>query len=214
MANYFEAAIPEPYRILGLALKPLSIGRYRLLSRFECGFVADKEQSIGIADLLIGLLICSMRCDEFLKFAESPNFSKEVAKWGRKVSSSPFIGMIPLIGRTWRRKHGWNAIEKINLFKKYLESSAQVPAYIQEDDASGDSAAHWSQSIEVILRSELNWTNEEINEQPISKAISDYFKWAENKGAIRLLTVDQLAGGEENAKIWARIGKQGGENGT
>ena len=42
--------------------------------------------------------------------------------------------------------------------------------------------------MEVILRGELGWSEEEINERPLSKALSDYFKWAENKGQIRLMT--------------------------
>lgn len=209
MQDYFQAAIPEPYRILGLRLKPLSLGRYRLLNRFECAFVAEGEAKAGMNDLILGVLICSMRCDEFLQFLESKEFSKSVRAWGRKITSSPIIGHIPFIGKWWRKNHGFNVIQKIGLFKSYIEQSSKTPAYAQEnEETGGPSASHWSQAIEVVLRGELGWTAEEINEQPLSKAMADYFKWAENKGILKLLTEEEMAHGEANAL--AMMGVQSG----
>lgn len=157
-------------------------------------------------DLIIGVLICSMRCEEFLEFIESPDFSKQVRAWGKKVTSSPIIGRIPFLGKAWRRHHGFNVIEKIGLFKRYVEQSSRVPAYAQEsEETGGPSGAHWSQAIEVVLRGELGWTCQEINEQPLTKAMADYFKWAENKGILRLLTEDELASGEANAAAMSGI---------
>jgi hypothetical protein len=151
-------------------------------------------------DLIIGILICSMRCEEFLEFIESKDFAKEVRRWGKKVTSSPILGRIPFFGKWWRKNHGFNVIEKIGLFKRYIAQASHVPAYAQErEESGGPSGAHWSQAIEVVLRGELGWTSEEINEQPLTKAMADYFKWAENNGILRILTEEELACGEANA---------------
>src|SRR5438876_959627 len=109
-AAYFQAAIPEPFTILGLRLKPLSLGRYRLLKRFGCAFVAEEETGANIEDLIIGVLVCSMRCDEFIEWAHSKHFAKDIKRWGKRVSRVGVIGwigrrLIPPLGRWWRKRH-------------------------------------------------------------------------------------------------------------
>jgi len=191
--SYFQAAIPEPFRILGLKLKSFSLGRYLLLKRFDCAFVSDEEVQAGISDLLLGLSVCSMRVDEFLAGLESGDIAGDIAKWGKKVCPLAWLGRIPLFGRWWRKNHAPNLVEKMGLFKSYLEAGSETPKYWNEGGECRSSGAHWSHAVEVVLRSELGWTSEEINEAPLTKALSDYYKFAENQGLIRLMTPDEIA---------------------
>jgi len=191
-APYFVAAIPEPFRILGLQLKPLSLGRYRLMHRFDCAFVADEDRTAGIADLLLGVLICSMRCDEFLTFLGSKGFSRQMRQWSKRVCPVGFFSWIPFVRKWSGRRNRFNILEKILLFKKYIEEHSKVPKYWDLSDNCEGSGAHWAQGMEVTLRGEVGWSKEEIDEQPLSKGISDYFKYLENQGAIRLMTAYDL----------------------
>lgn len=214
-AAYFTAAVPEPYRILGLRLKPLSLGRYRLLQRFDVAFVADEAKTAGPADLILGLFICSMEVEEFLAWANSNRFQKEAAKWGRKVFSSPIIGRIPFIGKSWRKKYSPEFFQKFALFKRYIEEGSVLPSFWDErGGGQSSSAGHWAQNVEVVLRSELGWTGEEVNEQPLTKALSDYFKFAESQGLVRLISDEEKLQGEENAKILAEIERKFRDTGT
>lgn len=63
------------------------------------------------------------------------------------------------------------------------------------------SGSHWSHNLEVSLRKEQNWTAEEINETPLSKAIADYFKLCESQGSIRLMDDDEIAEIERQRKL-------------
>ncbi|HEV2210857.1 MAG TPA: hypothetical protein VG167_18950 [Verrucomicrobiae bacterium] len=184
-AAYFQAAIPEPVRIFGLRLLPLSLGRYRLLCRFGCAFVADGEALATAGDLLLGILICSMRCAEWLEFVESPESGDELAKLGQRieleVAADPYF----------------NLLEKFGLFKNYIEGACLQPKYWEEKEDEGPSGAHWSQSLEVTLRSELGYSTEDIEEGPLSKALADFYKHAENHGLIRLMTDEEIRQVEE-----------------
>ena len=195
--NYFKAAVPEPYRIFGLRLLPLSLGRYRLLKRFDCGFVADEERSASMDDLLVGALICSMRVKEFLEFLESENREGDVKLWDerirREMAADPYF----------------NLLAKIGLFRAYIEESCNVPKYWDETSDTNISGAHWSHSIEVGLRSELGYTEEEINEGPLAKALLDYFKHAENQGLIRLMGEGEEEHGPANAALLEQLVKGG-----
>jgi hypothetical protein len=199
---YFKAVLPEPYRILGLTLRPLSLGRYLLLKRFNCSFVAEGPALPRPGDLLIGIFICSFRCGEFLALLESGKFVQEMERWGEKVfKTGPWRKYLP---KKLQRPEPFNYVEKVELFKRYLNEGTATPEYFQKDDGGQVSGAHWSQSVEVVLRSELGWTTEEIQEAPLSKAISDYYKWLENKGVIDLVTEhdrELMKAAEANARI-------------
>jgi hypothetical protein len=203
----FKAAIPEPYQILGLKLKPLSLGRYRLLQRLECAFVSETETTAEMGDLIIGLLVCSLRCDEFLSFYESPDFASQIHKWARAIKAVPpwylrsKIISYSFIGRRWRKKHSFNFVEKMQLFKNYIAEAQAVPEYHPVHSSLQRSTAHWSTSVEITLRSELNWTAEEINEAPLSKALSDYFNHLERQGLVTIFTDSDLEEGRRNAEL-------------
>lgn len=186
----FVAAVPEPFRILGMALKPLSLGRYRILQRHGCSFVADWPANASMEDLIFGVLVCSMRCDEFDKFLESKNRDKELKKWGKQIR------------KRIRKEKSFSMFEKFSLFRDYVNAESAIPQYW--DETSGQqqpSGGHWSHGLETVLRSELHWTKEEIDESPMTKAIADYFKHAENKGMLRLINPDELLNGNNNASL-------------
>lgn len=210
----FTAAIPEPYRILGIRLLPLSIGRYRLLKRFHCAFVAEETISATIGDLILGVLISSMRCDEFLAFYESDKCFRDIRRWSNRIGANPpwylrgKLGRIlsaTFIGKQWRKNHSFNFIEKMKLFQTYIEESQQIPEFHILQNSAARSSAHWSTNIEIVLRSELGWSVEEINEAPLSKALSDYFKHLENQGLVAIITPEDLEIGKINAAAMERL---------
>jgi len=189
-AATFKAAIPEPFRILGLKLRPLSLGRYRLLRRFDVAFVCEEPALPRPGDLVLGVYICSKRCDEFLSLLDSGDCWKEMEVWGNQIfKTGPWRKILP---RRFQKPEPFDYLQKVNLFKRYLNESVEVPKYWDEESNNIGSGAHWSQSVELVLRGELGWGKDEIDEQPISKAISDYYKWLENKGAIRLMTANEI----------------------
>ena len=172
-ADYFTATMPEPWQILGLRLQPFPLGHYKLLKRHGCAFVSDTEQSATRADLLLGVLCCSMPVEEFEQFIEQPDFQEQIKSWGNT------IGLFDLNSRA-------------EMFKQYIEQQSQVPKYWEEKEG-GVSGAHWAHCLEVTLRAELGWTAQDLNTQPLSKAFADYFKHAENQGMVKLMTPEEIA---------------------
>lgn len=196
-ASYFKAAIPEPYRIFGLRLLPLSLGRYRLLERFHCAFVGPGEACATIQDLLLGILICSMPCREFLELIEDGKlFAKQLRRLGKRMQAEV------------RADPYFSILAKYGLFKAYIAESSAAPQYWDESPNSAGSGAHWAQSLEVLLRGELGYTAAEIEEGPLSKAISDSFKLAENQGLIRIIDAEEIEQGNNNAALFAQFAKE------
>jgi hypothetical protein len=176
----FCAALPEPIRIFGVQLLPLSLGRYRLLKRFGCSFVSDGTGEADMPNLLLGILICSMPCVDFLEFIESPKAGAQLRRWGKRIQQEI------------KHDRYFTVYQKYALFREYLERSARIPLYWEENDSPASSGAHWSACIESTLRADLGYSKDEIEEGALSKAIEDYFKRAETLGAIRLMTEEEI----------------------
>ena len=78
MLDYYQAAVPDGWQILGVKLRPLSLGHLILLKRYGSAFVVG-----GIpteADLVLSVLICSRTYEEALELVESGRFKQEAKK--------------------------------------------------------------------------------------------------------------------------------------
>lgn len=209
--KYFTDIIPEPFCILGLRLKPLSLGRYRLMKRFSIAYVADEAAQASFGDLILGVLICSMTCDDFKTFANSKQFESQIKKWSQEINARPprllrwassgnplkkHFGTIisnSFYGRWWRKNFSFDVLEKIALFKRYISEGSVAPQVWDETTDNRVGASHWSQCVEVVLRGELGWSQREIDEEPLNKALWDYYKHLENQGLCRILSAEEAA---------------------
>lgn len=178
---YAAAAIPEPYRILGLRLRPFSLGHYLHLQRFGCAFI-DPAAKPNRNDLTFGVLICSMRFAEFLDFVEQKDFLRQIKKWGRRI--------------------GWfDFSEKARLFASYLQASLKEPDYIEINP--GNDGGDWVQNLQTTLITRCGYSAQTVLDEPLSKCLADYYKLAESEGLVRLLTEEDLAAAEANATALA-----------
>lgn len=190
IAAEFSAAIPKPQVILGLRLKPLSLGRYRLLKRFKSPFVEEDEVAMPLNKLvhefLFALVICGLSCEEFRclyetegnrKMPWSNSLKNECARLGKQIR------------RCARKEKAFNIFAKIEAFKRFLAEATTMPWHaLPRQGAAQVSVSHWSHAIEMVLRSRLGWTAEEVDEEPLSKAFVDFYKLMESDGAVTLLT--------------------------
>lgn len=219
--DYFAGILPLTPTVCGRVLKPLSIGHYRMMALMNVAFAADEEREALPGDLLMGVLICSMSVDDFMALVAQPDFVDQVKKWGRKIGFFPpkmfgwrIMGrwLEKLCGEVFAEADFKFIAEQSAVFQKYIKDGSTAPEYWDESPDSKASAAHWSQSIEVVLRGNLNWSEQEVKESPLSKALWDYFKYMENQGLVRLmskaearelatpLTPEQAAAANESAQ--------------
>lgn len=187
---YPNAALPQPVQILGLKLKPLSLGHVILMKRHDVAFVAESDAIAGIEDLLMGVLICSMTFDEWQKFEESDGFFNEIARWGRKVS-------LQLCGK---KGNGFNVIEKFGLFNDYVSTACKVPQmWIESGQQAARTDTPWYVAVKMCLTGQLNYSQSEAMNCPLQQAILEYCRYAESTGAIRLMTDEEVKQAEANS---------------
>jgi hypothetical protein len=94
----------------------------------------------------------------------------------------------------WGRRVGiFDISAKAKLFADYIAKHSECPRYWEEQAGDGKkSGAHWAHAVIHSLTSKCGYTQEEAFNVCLSKALSDYFKHAENEGAIRLMTPEEI----------------------
>lgn len=223
-AAEFNAAMPEPHTILGLRLLPLSIGRYRLLKRFDSPFVDDEKRELTIEDmikeLIFALVVCGLPCAEFNALLNEPQttasrllgfpvgLERECKRFGK------------VIQKVIKRTPNFSIFESLGEFREYLNEAQSVPWHVSRLGEESESVSHWSHNIEIVLRSRIGWSQEEVDEQPLQKGLCDFFKFLEGEGAVRLMTHEDWAvleaEGEANSlaleKMNAEFAAMGGNN--
>ncbi len=179
--RYADAIIPTPYTILGVGLKPFSIGHYLLMARFNCAFATDTDTVASIPDLLLGLCICSRSYEDFLAFIEDEKgMAAWLDKWGRVIRK--------------QCKQGEEMFEKFYLFKQYMAQGTVIPKYWNEEGADDgrQSGAHWSQNVLNVLVSECGYSQSEAFNAPLARAFADFFKFAERNGLLTLMSEEEI----------------------
>jgi hypothetical protein len=166
--EFLENILPAPFTVLGKKLRPFSIGRAILLQRFDCYPVTDFEK------LITAVVICSRPCKDVLATLED--------KW------------LPIKIRLWAFRLGrFDPMAKIVFFNQYLRAYSSCPNVFSEDSFNDDCVpgAPFLQHMRVLLRAEVGWTQEEINEEPLSQAYWDYFTYWEMKDKVRIIQEEE-----------------------
>ena len=202
IAAEFTAALPEPQTILGLRLLPLSLGRYRLLKRFESPFVDESPREVSVQDLtkelFFALLVCGLPVSEFKSYLMQP---KLLAKQARRFGK---------VAGKFTKQKGFSILPCFETFKRYCAEATAMPWHPLPNSRTNEAEniSHWSHSMEICLRSNAGWTAQEIDEEPMAKAMTDFFKYMESQGSVRLISnadyAEMETRGAANAKAFEK----------
>jgi hypothetical protein len=173
-----QAALPEPFKVLGKNLHPYTLGHDILLGLFESGFAVGAATPPTFEDLLISTWICSYRyyADVFDALC-SPLTRLKLKAWGIRC------GLFD-IGEAFAH------------FQKYISANTVEPDYWVENPRGGGrpSGIPFSQFLKVTMRREFGMSEQEALDTPYCQASFNYLTLLESNGKIRLMSdVDKAA---------------------
>jgi len=175
--EYVKSFLPNRYVILGVKLKPLSLGHYILMRRLEVAYATDTQSSVAFSDFVLALLICSMTYEEFVDYLDRPDFIKNLQRESKNMT------------KVIKRDKTFNLFDKMSMFQNYLKEGTKTPLYWEGDNQSNTtSGAHWSQTLFTTAVSELGYTRSQALNVPLIQLFNDFFKYGEAQGAVQLMT--------------------------
>jgi len=177
VARYLEILVPDRFTVLGLELKPLSVGHILLLEKFGC--LEPKDEG----EFVLAVLICSQRPQDVPATLDDRWLWLKVRLWFWRLGA-----------------FDWN--EKAKIFSKYIEAHTATPAFRSLNER-GSSLEHSGtphvQHVRVTLMSKLNYAPTEAWEVGFGQAMFDYLTYHENEGAVEILDREHRAEMREEA---------------
>lgn len=147
--DYIESIVPQPFRILGKRLKPLSVGHLILLEYIESPFISGSPVSTG--DLVNAIFICSRSFEETMEAWQDKGTSHKITEWGKRVG--PF-----------------DLEEKCKLFQEYVGYYHRWPESDSKHEGNGKLGSPEYAVILDVLQSDLNYSESDAINMPYNKA--------------------------------------------
>jgi len=153
MSDYYSAAIPEPFTICKLRLKPYSLGHIILLHRVDSAFVTGGDA--GLEDLITSVFLCSQSYEDGVKALDNPKLPKFMKSWQRQLGS-------------------FNVKAKMADFAAYIEAHSKSPLFKFEVGKTKANHCPVAQLVKMALLSETNLTETEILNRSWSLCLWDF----------------------------------------
>ncbi len=200
--DYFISAAPEPWQILGLTLRPFSVGHYIKLRRLDCAFVADELRPAKLSDLVVGLAVCSMsshpdpNCDEFWVWYNRPSKTGLVRRAAARLLKRHLLNpaerdlydLGKIVG-------AFDFKDKAQLFADYISAHTDSLDYWIEpekgDEPPTKSGAHWAHAMITTVTGKCGYTLHDAYNVPFGQCLNDYLLEAERSGSIRIMNDDE-----------------------
>lgn len=166
-AAFLQAAIPEPFTILGKRLHPFSLGHELILQRFENGFAVESKTLPKLDDLCFAVWICSKSYEEALRSLESRLTPMRLRFWGWRCGSAKLE-------------------EKFMLMLDYAAKAAEMPEIWLQDSHSGrQPGTPWVQTL-IACASRQGFSYKEAMDMPYALVLWLFFGEAEKEKKVEL----------------------------
>jgi hypothetical protein len=201
--DYFTQACPEPWQILGVRLRPFSLGHYFKLRRLDCAFVNDESRTASMYDLLMGIAVCSMTSDpdpdkdqfwQWFYGSSKASFRLRLRNAFYALARKAPLTIAEWDMMAWGKECGeFDFAEKAKLFARYIAEHSTAPGFWEDTKGeTHESGAHWSHSVLSVLTGKCGYTLEQAHNAPMSRALFDFYKIAESEGCGRMMTEQEL----------------------
>jgi hypothetical protein len=179
--GYVNACCPTPYQVLGVKLRPLTLGHLILLTKVDSPLL--QGGSVTLADLALAVMICAERWQAGHELIQRGDLDKFTAKWRKK------LGKVDVAA-------------KAKLFRDYLEDHQRMPeVYFTAGHAGDDPGSWWGARFKVLLITKLGLTSAEVFDAPLAMLWWDYLTWMEMEKQVRFKGPADVMRGDMNAAL-------------
>ena len=201
--EFYSVAVPEHRQILGLPLRPLSLGHLILLHRVKSAFIC--EGTVNYQELAIAALICSLSYEDGLAALKDCDTPKLLKRLGERITGI----------RDWRVRLGFRKARVIDLpanvaaFFSYLKDNSSIPHYSYTPGDFKTVDCPQVQIVKVTLMRDLHFSDTEILNRSWAMCLWDYVTLRALKGEVSLVARDEINQAAEVGKNLMELIKSG-----
>lgn len=178
---FYLAAVPDAWEILGVKLRPFSLGHVVLLNRIQSAFLAGGVPDFN--DLASSIFICSKTYREALAVMENPNISKAMRSWACRLTGLTDWRVI--IGL--RKCRPIDLAKSVEAFQEYIQEHSKIPDYDFNPAYFRDMHCPEVQMVKVTLMREMGFSESEIMDRPWGACLWDYVTLRALDGKVKMI---------------------------
>ena len=167
LADYLDAAYPEPVTLLGQRLQPFALGHMELLCRFGNAYVTP-GRAPTLDDLAFAVFICSQTWREALDAITADDLPAKLKAWGDNLG--PFVFE-----------------DKSEDFVRYLLAGSRTPEVFDSEHGGESTGLSMLHDVRLVLTGWIGYTREDAMNCPWGLARWDYYGWHAQRGNVRLV---------------------------
>lgn len=186
MDEYYRAVMPEPVTLLGVTLRPFSLGHVLHLHRTQNAFVTGEP--VTLMDLVCGVFICSQRYHEFERVMQT-GIVEVKGRWRvRRVPLDDFM-------IEWQDRIGlFDTEQKAKEFNDYMDAGCAHPYIITKRGVAQRSAFEngcpFVQQVKAYLQHKMSINDAEIVDRSWSLCLWDFFTLLMLDGHVEIVDRD------------------------
>lgn len=190
--EFFTAHVPEPQILLGVQLRPFSLGHLVLLHRLGSAYATGGTPDIS--DLVSSVFTCSQTYAEAEAVLTTGKVPVKQKGWfGSKLVDMPLPDAMAL----WQEQIGpFDFTEKSSEFAAYTKAGSKHPLVSSVRGSDGGNSVNdcpFVQQVKVVLMSKLNFREADLLDRPWSLCLWDYCTSHMLEGNLHILNRDEFS---------------------
>lgn len=180
-SEYLEQAIPTPFTVLGVKLRPYSLGHKLVLGRINSPFEVGGE--IDVSDIVTAVLVFGHDYGTAVEMLDDPDIASKCAKWAVNLQTAgrwPFRKLVPI---------EWPA--KIALLRQYIEAHSKMPIYSFDDKQLTECNCPLPQMVKVELMAKMHLSECDVLNRPWGLCLWDYITLRVISGMANMVDVER-----------------------
>jgi hypothetical protein len=184
---FYLAAAPEPRTILGLRLRPFSLGHVILLHRVESVFVIGGVPDFN--DLALSVFICSQTYADALKAFEDPTLPEFMKRWHDKLTGSDRL----LVRLGLSKPKLLDFSQLCARFSAYITEHSKIPNYDFNPADFTEMHCPHVQQVKVALMRDMGFDEEKLLDRGWGLCLWDYVTLKAMAGTVKMISEDTKA---------------------
>jgi len=180
-ADYYSAVLPETRTVLGMRLRPLSLGHLVLLKRIGSPFANGEIPTLE--SLATAVMICASTFREALDYFDDPKLSSVMFRWHERITGNDRW----LVRLGLRRVKTVDFIAEAAAFFAYLQEHQTMPKYASSDSDFRPIGYAFEQMIKVRLMRDLHFSEAELFDRSWLLCLWDYAALLDMENAIHIV---------------------------
>lgn len=193
-ADYYLARVPEPTTLLGLKLRPFSLGHRLLLHRIKSYFVGEDED-LGYEDLALSVLICSQTYEKAISYLDDPDLQKFMGKWADQLTGR---GVLTRLGL--KRLSVIPLADKAAEFASYMQRGVRKLSYSSKGEGRNIPLPDIQVIRVTLLRNFGGLTDEVLMDRPWGLCVEDYITIHTLDDNVTMYDASELSKARDQAK--------------